>query len=596
MHLQPLEHHHLRLRVDVRALDAVGLVDFFLEEPRHVFDLLEVDAFELEYFHDLVEHCDHAVDQLETVQLLDVPRTLDLLVGGVLLEPQLEQREVEEVVGLDRVHETSFGGQERNQLVILFDHFLRALEVDFGVGLRLGRRFLPEELQQILDLLQPVVGHVVRECLDRFGHDDVVLEPPADELARLFVEEHVVRVEADDQRALDAVAGADAARFLGLVQVDAVAVHIVLLEVDHSVAFVGHDPAVVLVLVQPGLVREDAIVSNGTHIDRPRIVTRVEEEQLGRESERFVAGLHDDHREALLGDAELTAVRPVDAHFDQGLVAVEARLQFDVVLALVDDGQAHPRLDLQRHDRHDHLLLVEDQTRHRALALERHFEHRLGVALHIDEDDFVLVAGVGRLECHFELVFVERRDDSRGVEMERVRDFLGLLLLDSEPDVLVCIVAEDQLAGAQLSVGALRNNDFFEVDDIGRDLDYRHDAVGGYQFAQPLERAGLAEEERHVEFVPLGGRGAVREAEADLDLFLQVDDHDAVGLVLGDFVFFVLVEYFLVLFVASFFIGHQFDLLEVELLLARFVQTQGEIRVFSQVEIESRLNRGFIAD
>jgi len=144
--------------------------------------------------------------------------------------------------------------------------------------------------------------------------------------------------------------------------------------------------------MQPGLVREDAIISHCTHIDSPRIVTRVEEEQLGGEPEWFVASLHNEYREALLGDPELAAIRPVNAHLDQGLVAVEARLEFDVVLSLVDDGQAHTRLNLQRHDRHDHLILVEDEARHRALALERHFEHWLGVALYLDQNDVVVVA------------------------------------------------------------------------------------------------------------------------------------------------------------------------------------------------------------
>lgn len=199
MHLQPLEHNNLGLRVYVRALDAVCRVYLFFEEPGHVFDLLEVNAFELEYFHDLVEHCDHAVYELETVQFLDVPCTLDLLVGCVLLQPQLEQSKVQEVLRLDRVHKTSFGGKERNQLVILFYHFIRAFKVDFGVCLWFCRRFLTEELQQILNLFQTVIRHVIWECLDSFSHDDIVFEPSADEFARFFIEEHIVRVKPDDK-------------------------------------------------------------------------------------------------------------------------------------------------------------------------------------------------------------------------------------------------------------------------------------------------------------------------------------------------------------------------------------------------------------
>jgi len=59
--LQPLEHHHFGLWVDIRALDAVGSIDFLFEEPGYVSDVLEVNAFQLEYFHDLVEHGDHAI-------------------------------------------------------------------------------------------------------------------------------------------------------------------------------------------------------------------------------------------------------------------------------------------------------------------------------------------------------------------------------------------------------------------------------------------------------------------------------------------------------------------------------------------------------
>lgn len=67
MYLQPLEHHDLGLRIQIRLLDAVVRVDLLLEQPGHVADLLEVDAFQLEHFHYLLEHCDHAVDELEAV-------------------------------------------------------------------------------------------------------------------------------------------------------------------------------------------------------------------------------------------------------------------------------------------------------------------------------------------------------------------------------------------------------------------------------------------------------------------------------------------------------------------------------------------------
>lgn len=93
--------------------------------------------------------------------------------------------------------------------------------------------------------------------------------------------------------------------------------------------------------MQKVVVREDAVVSDCTDVDGPGVVTGVEEEQFGGEPKWFVALVHNDHRESLFGHAQLTAIRPVNAHLDERLVAVETRLQVNVVLTLVDYGQAH---------------------------------------------------------------------------------------------------------------------------------------------------------------------------------------------------------------------------------------------------------------